>query len=145
MTLHLPIRPRTLFILALILLAVVFFTWVTWQFDQATRQSERHNYYYTIDLSYNTTIENVTLFLPVPELNNTPFFTESLLNKTAYGVPPDWDLSLVNENGSPMLAIRAARMVPDYHGSPSRLSRGRRVPSRQHSFPVTSTPVIPRS
>ena len=56
--------------------------------------------------------------LPVPELNNTPSFTESLLNKTAYGVPPGWDLSLVNKNGSPMLAIRAARMVPDYHGNP---------------------------
>ncbi|MDD1712474.1 MAG: hypothetical protein LUQ69_04815, partial [Methanoregulaceae archaeon] len=29
---------------------------------------------------------------------------------------PDWNLSVVRENGTPMLAIRAARMVPEYHG-----------------------------
>jgi hypothetical protein len=118
MTLSSPIKSRKLFILIFILLAVVFFAYVAWKFDQSTRQSERHTYSYTIELSYNTTIDNVTLILPVPERNKSPFFTESLLNRTAYGVSPGWDLSLVNENGSPMLAIRATRMVPDYHGYP---------------------------
>ena len=37
-----------------------------------TRRSERHNYLYTIDLSSTSTIENVTFFLPVPELNSSP-------------------------------------------------------------------------
>ena len=127
MTLQLPIRRRTLFILACILLAVLFFAGVSWQFDQAARQSKRHNYYYSIDLSYNTTIDNVTLVLPVPELNSTPFFTESLLNGTAYGVSPDWNLTVVNENGTPMLAIRAARMVPQYHGYPIAIEPGATV------------------
>jgi hypothetical protein len=127
MTLPLPIRPRTLFILALVLLAVLLFAWVTWQFDQGSRQSERHNYFYTIELSYNTTIDNVTLLLPVPELNNTPVFMTSLLNKTAYGVSPDWNLSVVNGNGTSMLAIRAARMVPEYHGYPVAIEPGTTV------------------
>jgi hypothetical protein len=112
------IKSWKLFFLIFILLAVVFLAYVAWQFDQSARQSERHSYSYTIEFSYNATIDNVTLILPVPELNNSPFFTESLLNGTAYGISPGWDLSLVNENGSPMLAIRAARMVPDYHGTP---------------------------
>jgi hypothetical protein len=112
------IKSWKLFFLIFILLAVVFLAYVAWQFDQSARQSERHSYSYTIEFSYNATIDNVTLILPVPELNNSPFFTESLLNGTAYGISPGWDLSLVNENGSPMLAIRAARMVPDYHGIP---------------------------
>jgi hypothetical protein len=127
MTLHLPIRRRTLVFLAFILLAVIFFAWVSWQFDQSSRQSERHNYFYTIELTYNTTISNVTLFLPVPELNNTPFFTESLLNGTAYGVSPDWNLTIVQENETPMLAIRAARMVPEYHGYPVAIEPGASV------------------
>jgi len=130
MTPQLPLRRRTLVILILVLLAVILFagvSWVAWQFDQSTRQSERHNYYYTIDLSYNTTIENVTLFLPVPELNTTPMFVTSLLNGTAYGVSPDWNLSVVNENGTPMLAIRAARMVPEYHGYPIAIEPGTSV------------------
>jgi hypothetical protein len=145
MTLHLPIRPRTIFILAFILLAVIFFAWVNGQFDQAARQSERHTYYYTIDLSYTTTIENVTLFLPVPVLNNTPMFMTSLLDKTAYGVSPDWNISVVNENGTPMLAIRAARMVPEYHGYPVAIEPGTSVlpttlvPGREYS---SDTPVL---
>jgi hypothetical protein len=118
MTPSLPIKTWKLFVLVFILLAVAFLAYAAWQFDQAARRSENHSYSYTIEFSYNATIENVTLILPVPERNNTPFFTGSLLNGTAYGIAPDWDVSLVNENGSPMLAIKAARMVPDYHGIP---------------------------
>ena len=145
MTLQLPIRRRTLFIVAFILLAVILFAWVTWQFDQASRQSERHNYYYSIDLSSTTTIDNVTLLLPVPELNNTPLFMTSLLNKTAYGVSQDWNLTVVNKNGTPMLAIRAARMVPEYHGYPIAIEPGASilpttlVPGHEYS---RDTPVL---
>jgi hypothetical protein len=145
MTLSLPIRPWKLAILVFFLLAVVFFAFVAWQFDQAARQSERHNYFYTIELSYNTTIDNVTFILPVPELNNTPFFTESLLNRTAYGVFPDGDLSLVNGNGSPMLVIRAARMVPVYQGLPIAIEPGAgalpttRIPGHEYT---SDTPVL---
>jgi hypothetical protein len=130
MTPQLPIRRRTLVILALVLLAVILFagvSWVAWQFNQSTRQSERHTYFYTIDLSYTATIENVTLFLPVPELNETPMFITLLLNGTGYGVSPDWNLSVVYENGTPMLAIRAAQMVPEYHGYPIAIEPGTSV------------------
>jgi hypothetical protein len=145
MTLQLPIRPRTLFILAFILLGVLLFAWVNWQFDQSARQSERHNYFYSIDLSYTATIENVTLLLPVPELNNTPMFITSLLDKTAYGVSSDWNLSVITGNGTPMLAIRAARMVPEYHGYPIAIEPGAsvlpttRVPGHEYS---SNTPVL---
>jgi hypothetical protein len=40
--------------------------------------------------------------------------TEFSYQQDSYGLPPDWDLSLVNVNGPPMPAIRAARIVPDY-------------------------------
>ena len=124
MTLQLPKIRWKLVILALFLLAVILFARVSWQFDQSARQSERHTYFYTIDLSYTTTIENVTLFLPVPELNETPLFITPLLNGSAYGVSPGWNLSVVNENGTPMLAIRADRMVPEYHGYPIAIEPG---------------------
>lgn len=130
----LSLKRRNLVILSFILIAVIFFAYVTWQFNQSVRQSERHSYSYTIEFSYNTTIENVTFILPVSELNNTPFFTESLLNGTAYGIDPDWELSLVSGNSSPMLAIRAARMVPDYHGYPIAIEPGTSI------LPVTPVP-----
>jgi hypothetical protein len=145
MTLQLPLRRRTIFILVVILLAVIFFGWLTWQFDQASRLSERHTYFYSIDLTYTTPIDNVTLILPVPELNNTPMFMASLLNKSAYGISPDWDLTIVYENGTPMLEIRAARMVPEYHGYPIPIEPGAsvlpttRVPGHEYS---SDTPVL---
>ena len=145
MTPQLPTIRWKLVILAFILVAVIFFTWIAWQFDQSTRQSEGHHYYYTIDLSYTSAIENVTLFLPVPELNSTPVLITSLLNRTAYGVSPDWNLSVVRENGTPMLAIRAARMVPEYHGSPIAIEPGTtvlpttRVPGHEYS---SDTPIL---
>jgi hypothetical protein len=141
----LSIRPWKLVILALILMAVIFFAWVTWQFDQSALQSERHNYFYSIDLSYTATIDNVTLLLPVPELNTSPFFMESILNKTAYGISPSWNVTIVNENGTPMLAIRAERMVPEYHGYPIAIEPGAsvlpttRVPGHEYSG---DTPVL---
>jgi hypothetical protein len=140
-----PIRRLALFIFALSLLTVIFFAYVAWQFDQSSRQSERHTYFYTIDLSYTATIENVTLVLPVPELNTTPFFVTSLLNKTAYGVSPDWNLTVVRENETPMLAISAARMVPEYHGYPVAIEPGTSVlpttlvPGHEYS---ADTPVL---
>ncbi len=111
-------------LIAVVLIILVFFAWSFYQFDQIARQSERHTYSYSIDLSYNTTIDNVTFFLPVPERNNTPFLIGSLLNGTAYGVSPDWNLSIVQENGAPMLAVRSARMVPEYHGKAIRIEPG---------------------
>src|SRR4030042_5456979 len=112
------IRSRTLLLLAAILVVVSFIAWTAYQFDQAVARSERHDYSYVFDLSYNTTIHNVTFLLPVPELDHTPFFMESILNGTAYGLSSDWNYTIVRENGTPMLAITAARMVPEYHGYP---------------------------
>jgi hypothetical protein len=133
MTLQLPIR-RRMFILAIILLVVILFAWTAYRFDQASQLSEQHTYSYAIDLSYTSTIDNVTLILPVPELNSTPMFMTSLLDRTAYGVSPDWNLSVVYENGTPMLAIRADRMVPEYHGYPIAIEPGARV------LPTTRVP-----
>ncbi len=69
-----PVKPWKMLIIGLILIALIFFTWTFYQFDQIARQSERHTYSYSIDLSYDTTIDNVTFFLPVPERNNYSAF-----------------------------------------------------------------------
>ena len=121
------IRFRTLLILAAVLGVVSFIAWTAYQLDQAAIRSERHDYSYLIELSYNTTIHNVTFRLPVPELNHTPFLIKTILNGTAYGISSEWNYTLVWENGTPMLAITAARMVPVYHGYPIAIEPGTSV------------------
>jgi hypothetical protein len=87
----------------------------------------------------NTTIENVSLLLPVPELNKTLFLADALVNRTGYGVPADWNLSIATVEGVPMLSVMAARMVPEYHGYPIPIEPGK-TPDKT---PVPSaTPVL---
>jgi hypothetical protein len=93
----------------------------------------------------NTTIENVTLLVPVPELDGTPLLAGALVNGTGYGVPADWNLSFVAVEGRPMLSIRATRMVPEYHGYPLPVEIGK-TPEQTPLLPVTGysadTPVL---
>ncbi|MDD1712682.1 MAG: hypothetical protein LUQ69_05910, partial [Methanoregulaceae archaeon] len=60
------------FLAGIVVIGAMFF-----QGEQNTRNSERHDMSYTIVLSVNNTIENVTLYLPVPELNGTPVLAGS--------------------------------------------------------------------
>jgi hypothetical protein len=121
-------------VIAVIIAVVAWIGYVAFLLDQGTKQSERHVFHYSIDVSYNTTIENVTLLLPVPESNGIALFGEALVNGTLYGVPPGWDLSMDAVNGTPMLAIRAEQMVPEYHGYPIAIE------PRQSPLPTTLVP-----
>lgn len=116
---------QIIFVIAFILIVLSILVWIGFLGDQSTKRSERHDYTYEIDLSWDKTIENVTLLLPVPVVNSTPVLVGSLVNGTGYGVPADWDLAIVDENGTPMLSIRANRMVPEYHGFPIPIEPGK--------------------
>ncbi|MDI6719880.1 MAG: hypothetical protein QMD46_09750 [Methanomicrobiales archaeon] len=117
-------RRRIALIIAAVLIPAAILAGIAWRWDQQTRQSERHDYSYEIRLSVNTTIEDVTLLLPAPQRNGTAFLADALANGSGYGVPPDWNLSIEEANGSPMLAIRAARMVPEYRAYPIPIEPG---------------------
>lgn len=117
-------KRRIIFVITIILVSFAFLSWISWQWEQGTRQSERHDYTHSIEISCDMAIEDMTLLLPVPEPNGTPVIAEYLVNRTGYGVPADWDLSIREENGTPMLAIRAARMVPDDHAYPVPIEPG---------------------
>jgi hypothetical protein len=133
---------RTILIIAAILVVLSFFVLTAYQFDKAAARSDCHDYSYLIELSCNTTIQNVTFLLPIPELNHTPFFMESILNMTAYGVSSEWNYTIVWQNKTPMLAITTARMVPEYTGTRSQ-SSPERVSSRPLSSPAMNIRLIP--
>ncbi len=134
-----------LVILLAILAVIVWFGYVAFLFDQSVKQSERHDFHYSLDFSCNTTIENVTILLPFPEQDGTPLFTEAHLKENLYGVPGGWNISVENVNGTPLLAIRSDRMVPEYHGYPVAIEPGQsplpptRVPGTEYS---ADTPVL---
>jgi hypothetical protein len=139
-------RRRTLVVVIIVILAgILVVTGIFLQWEQGTRTSERHDMTYSIALSVNTTIENVTLYLPVPELNGTPVLAGSFANRSAYGVPADWDVTITPVDGRQVLSIRAPRIVPDYVGYPIPVEPGR-IPDRTPVPPATAfspdTPVL---
>jgi len=114
-----PRKKRLLAILlAGILVLAAAVAGIAWLWGGITEGSGRHDYRYEIVLSSNTTLRNVTLLLPVPEKDGSPFLADALANGSGYGVPSSWNLSLGRWDGRPVLAIRADRMVPEYHGYP---------------------------
>ncbi|HMA05415.1 MAG TPA: hypothetical protein VKO45_05755 [Methanomicrobiales archaeon] len=117
----------TALILAAILIALVFlFGWTL------RTGSESHEFQYRVSISTESTLENVTLLLPVPFVYHTSSLGEALVKGEGYGIPPDWRLSLEWVNDTPMMRIFAGKIEPEYHGYP--------IPLEQGSTPIATPP-----
>jgi len=68
---------------------------------------------YTIRISSDTSLDNLTLLLPLPTVRGSFPLGDDLVNGSGYGVPPGWNLSLESQNGSPFLKITGAQFVPE--------------------------------
>lgn len=136
---------RVAVIILVILAGIIVLAWISFQWEQTTSRSERHDVTYTIRLSVNTTIENVTLYLPVPEQDGTPILAGSFVNRTGYGVPADWNITIIPVEGRQMLSIRAPLIEPVYVGYPIPAEPGK-TPDRTPVRPATAfspeTPVL---
>lgn len=109
----------------LVLIILVIIAVVLFHGEQESMANERHDLTYSIELSINTTVDNVTLIVPVPELNRTPLLVGPFVNRTGYGLPEDWNFSIVMVEGAPMLSITASRIIPEYHGYPIPIEMGK--------------------
>jgi len=112
-----------LFITA-ILLIVIILTWFFWQGMVMRKESEYHELQYRVIISTPSVLENITLLLPVPFIQNNSLLGEALAEGDGYGIPPDWRLSLEHVNDTPMLKIFAGKIVPEYHGYPIPIEPG---------------------
>ncbi len=99
-------------LITLIIAVIAFLCYTFFMYDKIARESEQHNFHYTIGISYTSTIDNVTILLPVPMLNGTTLLAESFLNREVHCIPPDWNLSVEMVNATPMLAIRRLPQRP---------------------------------
>jgi hypothetical protein len=132
-------------VIIVILAGILVISGIFLQWGQVTRNSERHDMTCSIVLSVNTTIENVTLYLPVPELYGTPVLAGAFVNRSAYGVPEDWNITIIPVEGRPVLSVRAPRIIPEYVGYPIPVEPVK-TPDRTPLPPATAfspeTPVI---
>jgi hypothetical protein len=114
-------HPLLKLILVLVVISIATLLWLGYALRN---ESESHGYDYQVSLSTESRLDNVTLILPVPFINNTSPPGEALVMGEGYGIPTDWKLSLEYVNNAPMLKIETDTIVPEYHGYPLPLEEG---------------------
>jgi hypothetical protein len=108
----------------IVVLVVISLASLLWLGYALRNESESHGYHYQVSLSAESRLENVTLILPVPFIDNSSPLGEALVRGEGYGIPPDWRLSLEYVNHTPMLKIDADTIIPEYHAYPLPLQEG---------------------
>ncbi|MCC7565987.1 MAG: hypothetical protein KO206_06910 [Methanomicrobiaceae archaeon] len=69
---------------------------------------------YRVVVTTNSTLENVTLMLPLPSHHGRSEIGEAILAGEAYGIPAGWNCTLAEVDGGVMLRIVAEEIVPVY-------------------------------
>ncbi len=108
----------------IVVLVVISLASLLWLGYAIRNESESHGYHYQVSLSTESRLENVTLILPVPFIDNSSPLGEALVRGEGYGIPPGWRLALEYMNSTPMLKIEAGAIIPEYHGYPLPLEEG---------------------
>lgn len=107
--------PRILFTGALLVtgLLLLFAVAVPFVLSENRERTGHHVIEYSVRISSDTTLENLTLLIPLPSVNGTSTIGEGLAYGSGYGVPEGWNLSLERLNGSQFLKIADAEFVPE--------------------------------
>lgn len=103
--------------------------------------SGHHVTEYTIRVSPDTPISNLTLVLPSPATDGSSSLGGDLVSGRGYTVPTGWNISLEYIHGSPMIRIVAPGSIAGPTGSPvtlhdDRVESGARLPSGQVIRPI---------
>jgi hypothetical protein len=112
-----PISGKYLLVL-LAIIGVLILGGFLWQEMRNREASEYHELWYQVDISTPVTLENVTLLLPLPSVENRSLLGEALAQGEGYDVPGTWEVSLETVKGTLMLRVIAPTIVPEYHDYP---------------------------
>lgn len=103
-------------LLALIILATIV---VIGQFREDTREDSFMSHYdYEICIEAESTLNNITLYLPMPVSENGSLFSEDGIIKEFRIDEPGWNSSFVDTEYGPMIEITNSLLVPSYHSLP---------------------------
>ena len=105
-------------ILFVLLLFILGSLYMENQSEKMYNDSLMSSYDYSITITSNSTLQNVTLYLPVPVFDNKSGIGLEMVNGDYYNKPSDWNLSLEDTEYGLMFKIEAAEIQPVYHSLP---------------------------
>jgi len=105
-------------ILVVLLLLMLGSWYMKTQNEKMYNDSLMSNYEYDITITSNSSLQNVTLYLPIPVFENKSEVGLEMVNGDYYNKPSNWNLSLEETDYGLMLKIEAAEIQPVYHSLP---------------------------
>jgi len=101
------------FVLILIVSAGMLSFWWEEKKLEAYNNTFMGSYVYDIQITTDLPLNNITLYVPLPWVNNTSTVSQSIMNITN-GQNPAWEYTLVKTEHGPMLSMRTERIEPKF-------------------------------
>ncbi|TGC06742.1 hypothetical protein [Methanolobus halotolerans] len=106
------------FALLLIIVAGMLAVWWDNKTDEMYQDSFQSSYNYEVSIRTNETLDNVTLYLPLPVLEGSSSIGEEMVTRDFYNKAPGWNFSIADTQYGPMLSIEAEKLIPKYRSPP---------------------------
>lgn len=108
-------------LILLLIVAALFYQAAT---PQEGKTEIAGTYRYEVSLTTGAVLKNVTLIIPLPVQSGTSTIGEALVEGRGHGVPEGWSLSVTEVDGTPMLVVAAAEILPRYAPRPIAVTPG---------------------
>jgi hypothetical protein len=101
-------------VLLLIISAVLLSIWWQEQKERIYERNHMSSYDYRVELTTDSTLSNVTLYLPLPVINNTSSVGTDIVEHHFNDYDHSWKYALVNTEHGLMLSIKNEKIEPKY-------------------------------
>lgn len=128
-------------VLLMIISVVLLSFWWQDQKQKMYDRSLRSSYDYNVMLTTDSTLSNVTLYLPLPVINNTSSVGTDIVEHHFNNNDPSWEYALVDTEHGLMLSMENEKVEPKYTTS-NKYSKKIQCPSIDFSTIVFSNQTI---
>jgi len=108
-------KVMTIFFLVAVISFFVISSCIENRNQEMYNQSYQSNYGYSVEISPNATLKNVTLYLPLMVMNNSSAIGEDIIKNNFNQDDNSWNYSLVETEHGLMLAMKTDEIHPTFH------------------------------
>ena len=117
-------KVMTIFFLVAVISFFVISSWIENRNQEMYNQSYQSNYGYSVEISPNATLKNVTLYLPLMVMNNSSAIGEDIIKNNFNQDDNSWNYSLVETENGLMLSMKTDKIDPSFHSRDGYVVKG---------------------
>lgn len=117
-------KVMTVFFLVAVIGFFVISSWIEDRNQEMYNQSYQSSYSYSVEISPNASLKNVTLYLPLMVLNSTSAIGEDIIKNNFNENDHSWNYSLVETEHGLMLSMKTDEIDPTFHSREGYVVKG---------------------